>query len=79
MSPGIVHRSDSGGAARLRLWEAFDPAHVGEMGVYTGHEAQVPDPLMPTVRRGLTYVMMEPLYIMPYSNRLPRLSFQVQA
>ena len=29
--------------------------------------------------RGLAYVVMERLYITPYGNRLPQLSFEVEA
>lgn len=66
---------------------AFDPAHVGEMRVHAGHEAQLPDPLIQAVEgsdrtpayRGLAYVVMERLYITPYGNRLPQLSFEVEA
>jgi hypothetical protein len=66
---------------------AFDPAHVGEMRVHPGDEAQLPDPLIQAVEgadrtpayRGLAYVVMERLYITPYGNRLPQLSFEVEA
>ncbi len=66
---------------------AFDPAHVGEMRVHAGDEAQMPDPLIQAVEgadrtpayRGLAYVVMERLYITPYGNRLPQLSFEVGA
>ena len=66
---------------------AFDPAHVGEMRVHAGDEAQMPDPLIQAIEgadrtpayRGLAYVVMERLYITPYGNRLPQLSFEVEA
>ena len=64
---------------------AFDPAHVGEMRVHAGGEAQMPDPLIQAVEgadrtpayRGLAYIVMERLYITPYGNRLPQLTFEV--
>ncbi len=64
---------------------AFDPAHVGAMRVHNGGEAQMPDPLVQAVEgadrtpayRGLAYVVLERLYITPYGNRLPQLTFEV--
>ncbi len=64
---------------------AFDPGHVGAMRVHTGDEAQMPDPLIQAVEgvdrtpayRGLAYVVLERLYITPYGNRLPQLTFEV--
>jgi len=66
---------------------AFDPAHVGEMRTHAGDEGQLADPLIQAVEgpdrtpayRGLAYVVMERLYITPYGNRLPQLSFDVEA
>jgi hypothetical protein len=57
------------------------------MRVHAGDEAQMPDPLIQAVEgadrtpayRGLAYVVMERLYITPYGNRLPQLSFEVEA
>jgi hypothetical protein len=64
---------------------AFAPAHVGAMRVHAGSEAQTPDPLIEAVEgadrtpayRGLAYVVLERLYITPYGNRLPQLTFEV--
>lgn len=65
---------------------AFEDDKVGDMRVYLGDETQEPDPLIQAVEgadrtpayRGLAYVMMERLYITPFGNRLPNLTFEVE-
>jgi hypothetical protein len=59
----------------------------GEMRVYPGHEAQLPDPLIEAVEgaanvsahRGLAYVVFEDLQLAEYANRIPNLTFEVVA
>lgn len=59
---------------------------VSEMRVYYGDETQAPDPLIQAVEgaertpayRGLAYVVLQRLYITPFGNRLPNLTFEVE-
>lgn len=59
---------------------------VSEMRVYRGDETQAPDPLIQAVEgadrtpayRGLAYVVLQRLYITPFGNRLPNLTFEVE-
>lgn len=65
---------------------AFEDDKVGDMRVYLGDAAQSPDPLIQAVEgvdrtpayRGLAYVVMEQLYITPFGNRLPNLTFELE-
>ena len=65
---------------------AFEDDKVGDMRVYLGDETQEPDPLIQAVEgadrtpayRGLAYVVMEQLYITPFGNRLPNLTFELE-
>jgi hypothetical protein len=59
---------------------------VSEMRVYRGDGTQAPDPLIQAVAaidrtpayRGLAYVVLQPLYITPFGNRLPNFTFEVE-
>ncbi|GAB4154084.1 MAG: hypothetical protein Tsb0016_26440 [Sphingomonadales bacterium] len=59
----------------------------GAMRVYTGAEAQLPDPLIEALQgigqvpahRGLAYVVFEDLPLAEFANRIPNLSFEVVA
>lgn len=57
---------------------------VSEMRVYRGDETQAPDPLIQKgadrtpAYRGLAYVVLQRLYITPFGNRLPNLTFEVE-
>ncbi|MEZ5762799.1 MAG: hypothetical protein R3D69_00140 [Xanthobacteraceae bacterium] len=65
---------------------AFEDDKVGDMRSLSRNETQTPDPLIQAVEgvdrtpayRGLAYVMMERLYITPFGNRLPNLTFEVE-
>lgn len=65
---------------------AFEDDKVGDMRVYLGDDAQSPDPLIQAIEgadrtpayRGLAYVVMEQLYITPFGNRLPNLTFELE-
>ena len=56
------------------------------MRVYRGDETQAPDPLIQAVEgadrtpayRGLAYVVLQRLYITPFGNRLPNLTFEIE-
>ncbi len=59
----------------------------GRMRVYTGHEAQLPDPLIEAAQgvgqtpayRGLAYVVFEDMALADFANRIPLLTFEVVA
>lgn len=59
----------------------------GRMRVYTGHEAQMPDPVIEAAEgvgrapayRGLAYVVFEDLALADFANRIPLLTFEVVA
>lgn len=59
----------------------------GRMRIYTGHERQLPDPLIEAVQgvgnapayRGLAYVVFEDLALADFANRIPLLTFEVVA
>ena len=75
-------------AAKMKGVNVYNEANdkVGEMRVYLGDAAQSPDPLIQAVEgtdrtpayRGLAYVVMEQLYITPFGNRLPNLTFELE-
>ena len=60
---------------------------AGKMRVYTGHEAQLPDPLIEAAQgvgqapayRGLAYAVFEDLALADFANRIPLLTFEVAA
>lgn len=60
---------------------------AGKMRVYTGDEAQLPDPLIEAAQgvgqapayRGLAYVVFEDLALADFANRIPLLTFEVVA
>src|SRR5690606_23024777 len=55
---------------------------AGKMRVYTGHEAQLPDPLIEAAQgvgqapayRGLAYAVLEDLALADFANRIPLLT-----
>ena len=59
----------------------------GDLRVYRGNEAQLPDPLIEAVEgianvsahRGLAYAVFEDLQLAEYANRVPNLTFEVVA
>ena len=65
---------------------ALEDDKVGDMRVYLGDAEQSADPLIQAVEgaertpayRGLAYVVMEQLYITPFGNRLPNLTFELE-
>ena len=71
-----------------RVWldrTPLDPEHVGEVRTYYGDETQTPDPLIQAVEgagwtpafRGLTYLVLENLYLTPYGNHFPNFEVEV--
>lgn len=60
---------------------------AGKMRVYTGHEAQLPDPLIEAAQgvgqapayRGLAYAVFEDLALADFANRIPLLTLEVVA
>ena len=71
-----------------RVWldrTPLDPEHVGEVRTYFGDETQTPDPLIQAVEgagrtpafRGLTYLVLENLYLTPYGNHFPNFEVEV--
>lgn len=59
----------------------------GRMRIHTGHERQLPDPLIEAAQgvgnapayRGLAYVVFEDLALADFANRIPLLTFEVVA
>jgi len=73
-----------------RIWadgNAWEAENAGEVRTYTGAADQSPDPLIQAVEgadrapayRGLAYVVFDDLYLTPYGNRLPQLTFEIDA
>jgi GTA TIM-barrel-like domain len=71
-----------------RVWfdrTPLDPEHVGEVRTYYGDKTQAPDPLIQAVEgagrtpgfRGLTYLVLENLYLTPYGNHFPNFEVEV--
>lgn len=71
-----------------RIWadkHPIDPDHVGEIRLYYGDEDQDADPLIQAVEgadrtpafRGLAYVVLENLWLNPFSSRLPNFEVEV--
>jgi hypothetical protein len=71
-----------------RIWldkMPLDPEHVDDIRTYYGDETQSPDPLIQAVEgaartpafRGLSYVVLENLYLTPYGNRFPNFEIEV--
>jgi len=71
-----------------RIWldkTPLDPEHVDEIRTYYGDETQSTDPLIQAVEgtdrtpafRGLSYVVLENLYLTPYGNRFPNFEIEV--
>lgn len=70
-----------------RIWADGAEIAPGGLGlrVYTGSEAQLPDPKIEVVEgagkapayRGLAYVVIEDLDLTPYGNRVPQFTFEV--
>ena len=71
--------------AVLRVWADGKPLDLSgiAMRIYTGDEAQTPDPLIVAKEgaapayRGLAYVVFERLPLADFGNRIPQLSFEV--
>ncbi|MCB1501359.1 MAG: hypothetical protein KDK07_16500 [Bauldia sp.] len=72
-----------------RIWadsHALDDNKYADLRVYRGTNGQSPDPLIQAVKgvnktpayRGLAYVVLEKLYITPFGNRLPNLTFEIK-
>lgn len=73
-----------------RIWadgNAWEDENAGEVRLYTGTANQNPDPLIQAVEgadrtpayRGLAYAVFADLYITPFGNRLPQLTFEIEA
>ncbi len=69
----------------MRVWADGKPLDLAglNMRVYTGDEAQTPDPLIVAKEndapayRGLAYVVFERLPLANFGNRIPQMSFEV--
>jgi hypothetical protein len=73
----------------VRIWadgNALDEDKYADLRVHRGTSGQNPDSLIQAVKgvnktpayRGLAYVVLEKLYITPFGNRLPNLSFEIK-
>ncbi len=80
LSQGPITRID-------RIWANGELINLSDINwrLYTGHEAQLPDPLIEAIEgvsnapayRGTAYIVFEDLPLDAFGNRLPQLSFEV--
>lgn len=77
---GVITRLD-------RIWANGSELQMSELNyrLYTGDEAQLPDPLMEAIEgsgnvpayRGVSYIVFEDLPLDDFGNRMPQLSFEI--